>query len=506
MAILLLIVRLLLALVFLVAGWAKLRDRAGSRQAFVDFGFPDRLARPFAAALPVIELTVALLLLFSRTTLIAAIVTLFLLLSFIAVMTYNLAKGRKPDCHCFGQSHSTPIGWSTVVRNAVLAFLAALIIWQGPGLSPVTALSGLSAFQWIGIAFAVLVIVVLVAEGWFIVNLLRQNGRLLVRLEALEAQMVSKEPQPTPAPARTPVLGLPVGTVAPTFSLPQLGGKEVTLDGLRGAGKPVLLLFTDPDCGPCEVLLPQVAAWQREHAKRLSIVIASRGAKEKHQALQREHGVTNILLQKDREVSLQYEAYGTPSAVLIRPDGTIGSPLAGGVDAITSLVASSTRSPQPAQVAPPRKVVQKGDVAPAFSLKDLDGNEVRSKDFRGKSSLLLFWSPGCGFCQRMLGQLKEWEANPPLGAPQLILISSGSVEANRAMGLQSTILLEPAFSTGYAFGAGGTPSAILIDAKGKIASEVAVGASGVLALAGAMQDQKALTAPTNMPVRTNGGA
>ena len=37
-----------------------------------------------------------------------------------------------------------------------------------------------------------------------------------------------------------------------------------------------------------------------------------------------------VLLQKDREVSLSYGVAGTPSAVLLRADGTIASPLAQG--------------------------------------------------------------------------------------------------------------------------------------------------------------------------------
>lgn len=487
----LLVIRILLAGVFFVAGLAKLADRAGLYQSMVDFGLPKRFARPFGLALPLAELTVGLLLMFNTTAWIGAIGTLSLLLSFIVGITYNLAKGRKPDCHCFGKLNSTPIGWDTVLRNSLLALLAAFIIWQGPGtLSPFTFFSGLSAFQLLGLSFAVLVIVAFVAQGWFIVNLLRQNGRLLVRLEALETQVGSRQPQPAPTPARTQVPGLLVGSVAPKFSLPQLNGKELTLDVLRSAGKPVLLLFTDPDCRPCGALMPQVAAWQRAHTARLSIILVSRGTMEKNRALQREHGVTNILLQKDREASLQYQAYGTPSAVLIRPDGTIGSSIAGGADAIASLVASSAKLPQPKQLAPPRRGARKGDPAPAFSLNDLDGKAVRSEDFRGKPSLLLFWNPSCGFCQRMLEQLKEWEANPPSEAPQLILISSGTAEANRAMGLRSPVLLDQGFATGNAFGAGGTPSAILVDANGKIASEVAVGAPGVLALTAAKQDHR----------------
>ena len=48
----LLIARLLLALVFLVAGAAKLTDRAGSRQAVIDFGLPKSLAAPLLRPAP----------------------------------------------------------------------------------------------------------------------------------------------------------------------------------------------------------------------------------------------------------------------------------------------------------------------------------------------------------------------------------------------------------------------------------------------------------------------
>jgi len=96
---------------------------------------------------------------------------------------------------------------------------------------------------------------------------------------------------------------------------------------------------------------------------------------------------------------------------------------------------------------------------------------------------VLFWNPGCGFCQQMLPDLKAWEANPPPGAPQLLIVSAGTVEANQALELRSPIVLDHGFSTGRAFGATGTPSAVLVDAQGHIASPVAVGAPAVLALA-----------------------
>jgi hypothetical protein len=44
---------------------------------------------------------------------------------------------------------------------------------------------------------------------------------------------------------------------------------------------------------------------------------------------------------------------------------------------------------------------------------------------------------------------------------------------------------------GRQFGAGGTPMAVLVDAEGKIASELAAGAPAVLQLAGQEQAQVA---------------
>jgi thiol-disulfide isomerase/thioredoxin len=124
-----------------------------------------------------------------------------------------------------------------------------------------------------------------------------------------------------------------------------------------------------------------------------------------------------------------------------------------------------------------------GVPAPALKLLDLTGQLIDLAAYPGDLTLLLFWNPGCGFCQQMLPDLKAWEANPPPGAPQLLVVSTGTVEANQALGLRSPVVLDQAFSAGRAFGAAGTPSAVLIDAQGHIASSVAVGAAAVLALA-----------------------
>jgi hypothetical protein len=53
------------------------------------------------------------------------------------------------------------------------------------------------------------------------------------------------------------------------------------------------------------------------------------------------------------------------------------------------------------------------------------------------------------------------------------------------MGLSSPIALDQSFAAGRAFGTGGTPSGILVDREGNVASRLAVGAPDVMALANA---------------------
>jgi peroxiredoxin len=126
-----------------------------------------------------------------------------------------------------------------------------------------------------------------------------------------------------------------------------------------------------------------------------------------------------------------------------------------------------------------------GDLAPEIRLTDLDGEPRSLAAMRGDKTLVLFWNPECGFCQQMLPDLQAWEAGRTASDPRLFLVSGGSVEANRRLNLRSPIVLDPTFSTGSAFGATGTPSGVLVDAKGLVASSVASGAQAVFALIGA---------------------
>jgi peroxiredoxin len=247
--------------------------------------------------------------------------------------------------------------------------------------------------------------------------------------------------------------------------------------------------------------LPAIARWQREFAA-LNIVLVSEGTAKDNAAKTDQYGLNHVLLQKKREVADAYLANGTPAAVFVQPDGTIGSPMAYGVDRIRALMASAlglapppqssvsatpafNGRPGPSVSTPALKPVELGESVPSIKLPALDGKTVALPSLRGQRTMLLFWNNGCGFCRAMLDDLRAWEANPPSGAPRLVVISSGRAEENRAMDLRSLVLLDHDLRASAAFGANGTPMAVLMDDQARVASKLAAGAVAVVALANA---------------------
>jgi peroxiredoxin/uncharacterized membrane protein YphA (DoxX/SURF4 family) len=460
------LLRVTLAAVFGLAGFAKLADRLTAARSLVDFGVPASVANPAAVLLAAVELTCAIALLPATSAWFGAVGVMAMLVLFITVIAASLARGRRPACHCFGQLHSKPIGAHTLVRDFVLLLAAGNIVALGRGqsgssLADVARSAALaSPTSWlVALSLASTTGLILIAF-----HLLKQNGRLLLRLEAIEAKLGIDS-----AAALAP--GLPAGAAAPSFMLPSLDDGRVSLATLRHRGLPVLLVFAEPGCGACEALLSDVGVWQRRHADRLTVAVVSRGDAETNRTKAARHEVRRVLLQQDREVSEAYKVAGIPSAVLIT-EGAVSSPLAVGADAIRTLVVKTTL-PQ----------LRRGDPVPSLELPDLDGRRVDLSTLRERT-LLLFWNPACGFCQRMLDEVKAWERAGDRDAPALVVLSRGTAEANRSQGFRSRVLLDEHFHAGEAFGATGTPSAVLIDQDGRVVSDVAVGAQAVFELAG----------------------
>jgi hypothetical protein len=84
--------------------------------------------------------------------------------------------------------------------------------------------------------------------GWLGYQLVRQNGRILLRIEAIEKQLRPRAGTKQREAAGSPG-GLPRGIAAPDFELPDLRGTPRKLSEFRG--RDVLLIFFNPKCGFC---------------------------------------------------------------------------------------------------------------------------------------------------------------------------------------------------------------------------------------------------------------
>lgn len=184
--------RMLLAAVFGAAGIGKLLDPGGTPRAVRAFGVADRYAPAVAVLLGAAELAVAGGLLLNATAWWAAAGAIALLTLFSLAVVRLMRRGQAPGCRCFGRWHSAPVGRATLVRNALFAAVAIVVLVRGPG-AP-AQLSGTA------VAIGAAVGAVLLAS-WLIVELLGRNGRLLARIDELEQAFSAAGLEPPPPPS-----------------------------------------------------------------------------------------------------------------------------------------------------------------------------------------------------------------------------------------------------------------------------------------------------------------
>lgn len=137
--------------------------------------------------------------------------------------------------------------------------------------------------------------------------------------------------------------GLRAGTSAPKFRLPDLQGRPVSLDDYRG--QRVLLVFSDPHCGPCDELAPHLASLHREYREGgPALILVGRGDREENRQKAERFGFEfPVVLQDNWRLSKEYGIFATPVAFLIAEDGLIAKDVAVGKDAILTLAAEAAK-------------------------------------------------------------------------------------------------------------------------------------------------------------------
>jgi peroxiredoxin len=331
--------------------------------------------------------------------------------------------------------------------------------------------------------------------GWLGYQLVRQNGRMLLRLEALEQRLAPVQPAPAPAAEPPAPAGPPLGSAAPAFELPDLGGERKPLSAFRG--KRLLLIFFNPRCGFCRQMADDLAAIPIDGDGPVPLVVTT-GDLQVNREFFEAHGIRcPVLVQEQMEVASRYQCQGTPMGYLIDAEGKIDSPLAVGADALLALTEPLATGSEDGQARPAHKGnrdlsaskierdgLPAGTPAPDFALPTLDGEELALSQYRGREVVLVFSDPKCGPCNQIAPDLEQFHRRT--GAAQVVMVSRGEIEANRAkaegLGLTFPIGVQKQWEVSRAYAMFATPIAYRIDAAGIIAEEVAVGGEPIRAL------------------------
>jgi peroxiredoxin len=338
---------------------------------------------------------------------------------------------------------------------------------------------------------------------WVLVyQLVKQQGRILLRLDELDSHTAHTDHGITIKPETADGLqsganGLPIGTRLPPFNLPDLSGNRVSLENFLG--KQVLLINWDPECGYCEMISPILAGLRSDFRERnVQLLLASRGDLEPNRALAQEYGLEDaVILQTDSERVEPFENDGSPVAYFLDEQGRVSRPFADGADQVIRLaqeVATGRQGKRKklrgqlplAESNIERGGLKSGSPAPSFSLPDVYGRTISLADYRGRRVLLVFSDPHCGPCDQLAPHLARFDRRQNDKGFSVVMVGRGDPEENRLKaeryGFEFPVVVQRKWELSKQYGIFATPVAFLISEDGLIARDVAVGIDEIMSL------------------------
>ncbi len=128
-----------------------------------------------------------------------------------------------------------------------------------------------------------------------------------------------------------------------------------------------------------------------------------------------------------------------------------------------------------------------GQKAPDFALRDLDGNNVKLSDFRGKTVVLEWFNPECPFVKKNHGEgpLKDMAKKVAEKGVVWLAVNSNAPgkqghgaavnrEGKQRFGLSHPVLLDETGEVGRLYGATNTPHMYVVDPAGVLAYRGAI--------------------------------
>ena len=139
--------------------------------------------------------------------------------------------------------------------------------------------------------------------------------------------------------------GLEIGRPAPAFKLPDLNGRNVSLDQFKG--KFVLLDFWATWCGPCRMSMPLLENFQKEYPDKLVLLAINlqEGPDTVRQYVREQNLNSQVLLDQDGSVGEIYGTGAIPMQVLIDKAGIVREIQVGFNPRITSRLRARIENP-----------------------------------------------------------------------------------------------------------------------------------------------------------------
>ena len=126
---LLLVLRAILAFVFIYAAILKIAEPGDFGQAIANYKLlPNNFINILAIILPWIEISAGLLLLFGVAVKENSIIISGMLIIFIIAIAISLARGLNIDCGCFGTVNGNELGLLKLLQNVGLLAIGIILI------------------------------------------------------------------------------------------------------------------------------------------------------------------------------------------------------------------------------------------------------------------------------------------------------------------------------------------------------------------------------------------
>jgi len=313
---------LVLAVVLLVSGAAKVSDRLATSDMFVALRVPLVPAASGAAVLPWAEIVLGVALLVTRGTLLvmATVLVALVFAAYWVLIARAMSFDPPVSCSCFGRLGGHRVDWSTLARNTLLLGLAVLAV--AAAVRGVDVLGGLADYTradwtWLALTLVVGTLAWLVARG--------ETDEVATYDEDLDQLDYEREP-------------IPYGFVE------SADGERWTLRELARAQARLLVLL-NPGCGPCDRIGGRLGGWAEQLGNTVVVHAVYSVALNGQPKLV--HGTDTTLFEPDANVTRVLGGRGAPTAVLLGADGYLaGGPVSGEgpimemVDEVLSILAS----------------------------------------------------------------------------------------------------------------------------------------------------------------------